>query len=66
MHARAYKAETAVRCDLNAPGHNALIPKGQTYYVINEGKAQGKYHSFRCYEAALRHYEALEKDMQHG
>lgn len=66
MFGRSYKADVNIRCDLNAPGHQALIEKGKTYYIVNSGKAQGKYHSRHCYEAALAHYEYLEKELKNG
>lgn len=61
--ARKIKVETNLRCDFD----NKVIPIGK-YATIVRGeqtlKAQGTYHGRPCYEAALRHYKELEKEMK--
>ena len=64
--ARSIRAESNLLCDWRAEGHNPIIRKGKhATQVVGEGvKAQGLYHSRACYEAALQHYEELERGEQ--
>jgi hypothetical protein len=54
---RTFKVTTSLRCDFC----NKQIPVGKYATQVNMGKAQGIYHGPRCYDAARKHYEELEK-----
>ena len=47
-------------CDFDGAGHNKVIQPGKPAFQVNVGEAQGKYHSIRCYQAALAKYKALK------
>ena len=57
IKARSIPAKVSERCDFC----HKPIEKGKPIYQIVEGKAQGKYHGRRCYEAALTNYEETQK-----
>lgn len=69
MMVRKIQATSSMLCDLQIEGHNRVIQKGKYASQVtgeDDVKAQGIYHGKQCYDAALEHYAALEKEAIHG